>query len=896
MATFVSYARGTRRFRPRSGMPEAAPCDGGGYMPKLARNAFSIPVPVRSTRPRPPQGLLWRQRLADVLDTGVRRAVTVITAGPGWGKTALALSWATARSVSGPLAWLTCESRHNDPAVFWSDLFVALRGDGGGRPEPGDDPDPRRRLITGLSRPTVLILDDLHVVTDPRTLNGLAGILRSMPEQLSLVLIGRTEPGVPLHLLRAAGELTEIGAAELAFRVDEAAQLLAAQGRHPSTPEVAHRVRHAEGWGAGLRLGLEEPAGSTAVDGAIEEYLVREVLDAQPPHLRDFLRRTSVPDRICGELAESLTGQRYGRRTLEQLARSNLFVERIGMGRWFRYHGMFRAVLRHQLATVEPDRVPQLHLSVARWHAASGSGLTALTHAASGEDWVLVARLVVDRGLPLFASADRAEFLAILRRIPVEQLAQTAELAFCAALRAFAEGDIAAVPQRIARARMLLAGHGPGHRAVIDLALSILESGVVIRWRGDMPRLVAVSSQLLEDLTTLRWDQVPARLQYRAMLLNHKGVGLLWTGRLDHAERFLWAAASAARASGVPLVETSALAHLSLLVYLQGALNVAAEHAANAIDLSHRIDARTSPGAAIAFLTRALIDAERGREAEAEESLRQGLHTIGEDPEAAPAVVAALARARLLLDRREPLAAQAVLHRARTGAGPSFLAPLLDRLLALGVAEADVALGDHAAVVARYAHRPAVPALLPAEQVCLARAYLLGGGAEIAAEQLLARVRDGADRVAMVSAWIVTALAADARGQGGRAGEALSRALSEAEPELLRQPFRRFDAPRMLALAERQQWVSEARGRDHVLAEITGEIPVQGGTPAAGPLSERELEVLRYLPTVLTAGEIAENLGISVNTVKAHMRSIYRKLGAGRRREAVVLSRQLGLL
>ncbi|MBB2941292.1 LuxR family maltose regulon positive regulatory protein [Actinoplanes lutulentus] len=844
--------------------------------------------------------MLWRPRLAEALDAGVRRAVTVICAGPGWGKTALAASWAGTRSLSGPVAWLTLEARHNNPVVFRSDLIMALRAAGSGLPDTGsraadDDPALFRRLVSGLAglpQVTVLVLDDLHEVTDPQVLNDLAGILHTMPDRLRFVLISRTEPGVPLHRLRAAGELTEIGAAALAFRVDEASQLLALQGRRPSVEEVAVRVRRAEGWGAGLRLGLEDLGGK-----AIEDYLVREVLATQPPQFREFLLSTSLTDRICGELAEVLTGQNYGHRTLERLAQSNLFVERIGMSRWFRYHGMFRAALRHQISIVEPERVPQLHLLTAQWFAAKGNGLVAITHAAAGGDWEFVARLVVDHGLQLFASVDREDFIAVLRRIPAERLMESAELSFCAALMAFADHDVASVPQRIARARTLLAGRGPRYRAVVDLALNVLESGVVIRWRGDMPHLVAVSSQLLDELTTLRWDQVPARLHYRAMALNHKGAGLLWTGRLDHAERFLWAAASAGRSAGVPLVEINALAHLSLLVHLQGALNAADEHANAAIDLAGRIDAKTRPASAVAYLTRALTEAERGREAETESLLRRGLHAIGDEPEAAPAVVVALVRARLLLDRREPLAARAVLYRALAEAGPHFTASLLVRLLGLGMAEADLALGDPAAVITRYAHRPAVPALMPAEQVCLARAYQ-DSGDPAAAEELLARVREGSDRVSAVSAWILTALAADAQGHGGRAGEALSRALAEAEPELIRQPFRRFGAPRMLVLAERQQWLNEARGPagDNVLAEITGEIPIIGGTPAAGPLSEREQEVLKYLPTVLTAAEIAENLGISVNTVKAHMRSIYRKLGAGRRREAVVLSRQLGLL
>ncbi|MEU4426606.1 LuxR C-terminal-related transcriptional regulator [Actinoplanes sp. NPDC024001] len=858
-------------------------------------------------RPRVPQGVLWRPRLAEALDAGVRRAVTMLCAGPGWGKTALVSSWAGTRSAAGPIAWLTLDPQHDDPHTFWSDLILSLRAAGAipptnSVPEPAprtavDDTVFRRAFTAALGAlpvVTVVVLDDLHRVTDSRVLNGLAGLLADVPERLRFVLISRSEPAVPLHRLRAAGHLTELRAADLAFRVEEAGELLAARGRRPSGAELAALVRGTEGWGAGLRLTGETAAGS----GAVEDYLVREVLAEQPPQIQDFLLRTSVPDRVCGELADALTGQRYGHRTLEGLERANVFVERIGPGRWFRYHQMFRAALRHQLTLVQPEAAPRLNLLAAQWCAGKGNGLTALNHAAAAGDWDFVARLVVDRGLQLFASVDRAEVIEVLRRIPADRLAGTAELAVSAALLAYAEGDLDVMPQRLARARSLLAGRGGGYRAGIDLALTVMESGAVLRRHGDMPRLTAASTEMLDELAALRWDQVPARLQYRAMALSNKGTGLLWTGRLDHAERYLWAAASGARASGVPLVEISAFTHLALLAFVQGTLNGAREHVTAAADVARRIDARERPASALGYLTDAMIESERGREVEAEALLRRGLHALGDNPETTLAVVAALVRARLLLDRGEPLAARSALHRARTEAGPRLAAPLLDRLVGIGIAEADLAAGDPAAVVARYAHRPAVPALFPAEQICLARAYL-ATGQEPAAESLLARVRESPDRVAGVSAWILTALGADAHGRGARAGEALTRAFAEAEPELIRRPFRVFGAPRLTVLTERQQWLTELRGpvSDGVLAEITGELPVLGeGAHTAGPLSERELEVLHYLPTVLTAAEIAEKLGISVNTVKAHMRSIYRKLGVGRRREAVVQSRQLGLL
>jgi LuxR family maltose regulon positive regulatory protein len=246
----------------------------------------------------------------------------------------------------------------------------------------------------------------------------------------------------------------------------------------------------------------------------------------------------------------------------------------------------------------------------------------------------------------------------------------------------------------------------------------------------------------------------------------------------------------------------------------------------------------------------------------------------------------------LLIDRGDAIGARAALRQAWADAGPGLVSPLLTRLTALAESDIDLALGEPGAVVGRYGGGCQ---LWSSEQLCLARAYL-AGPRNTEVESLLGVARAGSDRISAVTAWVLIALTADARGHGGQAGEALQRALTLAEPEQIRRPFRYLDAPRVLALAERRQWLTQPHdpAGESVLAEITGELPAV--VPLALPLSERELEVLQYLPTMLTAGEIAENLNISVNTVKAHMRSIYRKLGAGRRREAVVVSRQLGLL
>ncbi|MDI6105247.1 LuxR C-terminal-related transcriptional regulator [Actinoplanes sp. NEAU-A12] len=856
--------------------------------------------------PRLPAGLIWRPRLAAAVDTGVQRAATLLCAGPGWGKTALAASWAVARSLSGPVAWLTLDAQHNDPYAFWSDLILALRTAGAippGRSFPdrgptsvAQEPAFRRAFaagVTGLSAPVVVVLDGLHEVTDRRVVSGISGMLQHLSERLRFVLISRRAPALPVHRLRVTGDLTEIRQADLAFRLDEAADLLGVRGRTMAPGTLAEIVRRMEGWAAGLRLAFDTPDPAGA-DEIVEDYLIREVMSERPADIRRFVMQTSITDRICGDLADAVTGGSRGHETLESLTRENMFVERSGAGRWFRYHPLFRSALRRRVARQLPDALPELHLAAARWYERDGNGLSALTHAIEAGNWDLAGRIVVRRGLPLFGSADRQEFTDVLRRIPPARLTETAELAVCAILLAYARGDLAAVPHRLALARALLVNRDEAARSEVSMALALLEASVVTRWHGDMPRLARSSTDLLGDLARLSWDQAPSLLQYRAMTLNNKGAALLWSDRFDRADRYLWAAVTAARTARSPIFEINSLALLAQLAVQQGALREAAEHAAAADGIACRIDARGRIAVAPAYLAQAMIESERGREPEAEDALRHGLHAMGAIPEAALSIVAGLIRVRLTLDRGEAASARAMLTQLRTEAGPPLAAPLLDRLLDLAGAEIRLALGDPEPVLVRYGGRPDLSA---AEQVCLARAHLAGGDLP-AAERLLESVRHGSDRVSAVGAWILTALAADTQGRSSAASEALSMALAHAEPDRIRRPFRTYDAQRVLVLAERQQWLTELRGAagDSVLGEITAEIPVIASAPAVEPLSEREVDVLQFMPTVLTAAEIAKNLGISVNTVKAHMRSIYRKLGAGRRREAVVTARQAGLI
>ncbi|WP_051810034.1 LuxR C-terminal-related transcriptional regulator [Actinoplanes subtropicus] len=835
-----------------------------------------------------------------MLDAGVRRPVTLVCAGPGWGKTTLVASWAEARVTSGPIAWLTLGPQHNDPRAFWSDFVMALRMSGAvpcGSPLEDFDQGTVAEVLAGLDAlpaPVVLVLDDFHAVDDERVIGGLAGLLRDPPAPLRLVLIGRTEPTLPLHRLRAGGDLTEIRARHLAFRAPEAAELPVVNRHRMPVEDLAELLDRTEGWVVGLQLLADELAERGALENgevrAVSDYLLREVVAALPAKLRQFLVRASVPEEMSGPLADALTGETNSRRLLERLESANAFVMRIDeRPGWYRFHPLLRDALRHQLALERPGAEAELHLLAAQWYALSDAVFQALGHAAEAADWQYFGRLAVERAMVRVLGGDQVALLSLLRRIPPAEHASSPELALCGAAVRYTSGDRAGVGGLLRLARSLADAEVP---LSTDLTLRLMEAGVV-NWRlGDMPGLIAKSTEILRMLTVYRLDELPSLLHYRAIALNEKGAGLLWMDRADQADRYLWAAATAARGVGSTVTEVNALAHLGLLVFLQGSIGEAAEYVSSALDLARRGGFESSAQASVSYLTSALIQLERDRVTEAQEALRQALHAGGEEPAAAPAALAVLVRAHLLLAAGDPAAARALLRQTRDEAPATLVAPVLDQWLWLAESEADLALGSCREVVARYDREAPHGVLTPSEQACLARALLMAGD-HAAAERLLSRVRESTDHVAAVTAWIATAFAADADGHGNRSIDALSRAVTIAEREGVRRPFRRFDQRRLAVLLDRRRWVEEHTSAPAAVPRELGEEPPAGTLDV---LSERERDVLRYLPTVLTAGEIAGNLNISINTVKAHMRSIYRKLGAARRREAVVRARQLGLL
>jgi LuxR family maltose regulon positive regulatory protein len=497
----------------------------------------------------------------------------------------------------------------------------------------------------------------------------------------------------------------------------------------------------------------------------------------------------------------------------------------------------------------------------------------------------------------MILSRDRARLVKVLEQVPAREFAGTAELVLCAAMLLFNAGDYAAIRERLGEAQNLLTDRSDTDRRVTEIAIRALR-GAVSRVDGDMPGLIDATTSQLSDLARAPLARLPATLQFRAIALNNKGVGLLWTGRPEAAERYLWIGSAAAHTAGLDLVEINALGHLALLEAMFGSVREAELLVRNAREQAERHGWLNSLQAVAAHLAAALVELERSHPGPAERALQRGLRAHRSDPEAAQWKLSLGIEARVAMAQNRLPSARAFLEEARRQRYPHARLPALDRWLLAAESEADLMSDRPNLVQQRYAAPARRGELSLSERNLLVRAALATHDLNGAQALLTQPGSLMAETVATVEARILAALVSDAAGRGLQAGEMLGQAIALAAREGVRRPFLSLAGRRLGALIARLSLTSG----DHApfiadLVQLTGATG-RMGVPRVrtGALSDRETEVLRYLPTMLTAAEIGEELGVSVNTVKAHMRAIYRKLGTSRRRQAVARALEHGLL
>ena len=341
--------------------------------------------------------LIDRGDLLAALDRAAARKVTIISAPAGSGKTSLLRAWADRPGQPHRLAVLQVQRDQRDAQQFWLALLNAVRQASGtaSRGEaPAATPDFNGRAMVDrvLSELAdardgiTLVVDDLPELTSPEALAQLTRLLRNLPGNVHAVLATRRDLPLRLHQLRLAGELAEIRAADLRFTQRETRELLDASGIALSEAGATRLHQRTEGWAAGLRLAAISLAGHPDPERFVREFsgsdrTVAEMLDRQPDDVQQLLLRTSLLDRVNGELADLLTGRPGSERTLLQLEDANAFVVSLDPERtWFRYHHLFGDLLRLELRRTLPEEVPALHRRAAAWFAEHGQVVDAIRY------------------------------------------------------------------------------------------------------------------------------------------------------------------------------------------------------------------------------------------------------------------------------------------------------------------------------------------------------------------------------------------------------------------------------------------------------------------------------------------------------------------------------------
>ena len=852
--------------------------------------------------------------------------MTLVAAPAGSGKTILLTSWLAATPDSNPVAWMSLDSGDNDPVRFWTHVLAAFTHVGA---VPADSDlhamaaDAQACLtmaprfveqVDSLDEPIVLVLDDLHELTDRGVLAGIEFLVRHPPSSLRLVLSTRADPPLPLHRLLLTQSLSEIRAADLAFTVAEVAELLEEYEYRSllSDSDMAMLYTRTEGWAAGVRLAAVSMQGHpnphrfvvelAGDDRSLSGYLVSEVLDRQTPEQRSFMIRTSVVTELSGGLADALTDGSDGELTLARLASANAFLVPTDERRdWYRYHPLFAELLRYELRREIPDQVGQLHRRAARWYVSQGLTTAAVEQLVLAKDWRSAGDLIAHHGLDLVLREAWPDFRRLVDCIPSNAIRAEPDLAFLVAAEQLGSGrDDAVGYLRLAREQersLTQDRHAP-----FRLLLAICRIRRARRV-GDFDEVVSAAHAALAMLRlTADGLRYVGSAAATAVALGALGIAELWRAELDAAEGHLEAAQAAARWADLDEVHAECQSHLGLLKAMTGRLTAAVEHVEAAVMLAGEPSAVASASTAAVPLALALTHLQRNDLRAARHDLDWAISVATACGNRALSVLATIVESRLRYACGDILVAFSKARAARqiVRTDPP---PLLSQWLAMTEVELHLAVDDVRSARLRLVQenagdrRPTTSEQLAQARVLLAESD--PGGAFDILPTVLNDAGSSRDPATSAQAWLLISRASHVLGRTDEAAIALGRAIDLSEPEDNRRVV--LDAGTFspsLLVHYRSRIDSSWPFLDELVQVALTPVTAAASplAPVIEPLSQRERDVLGYLPSMLTFLEIGSELYISVNTTKSHVRSIYRKLGVVGRRDAVSRARQLHLL
>ena len=908
--------------------------------------------------PRPQPGFVPRPRLLDQLDEALMRGVVLVCAPAGFGKTALLADWV--RRAGRPVGWLSLDAGDSDPARFWRHTTAALDTARPGIAERVapllgmSAPPSLNGLVTALineladqpgADETLLVLDDYHLIDSQPVHASLTFLLEHRPPGLHVVLASRADPPLPLARLRVRGQLAELRAADLRFTAEEAAALLR-EAAGPDLPEAAMAALEArtEGWAAGLRLAALSLRGHADVAAFVAtfsgshrfvlDYLAEEVLERQPEQVRGFLLETSLLDRLSGELCDAVTGRSDGQTMLEAIEAAGLFLIPLDEVRgWWRYHHLFADLLRARLQQELPERVAALHRNAARWHEDHGLADDAVRHAVAAGEVTWAASLIEQHFDALFYL--RGEGATVQRWVsilPDDLIRSRPRLLVAQAAMADSTGRVQDVDGLLAaaeRASATAAEHAsaaatdepfePSAGRAASLLVNVPATIAIFRAylaeiRGDAEATAAFASRAQAEIGA----GGESMLQFIAQ--GHLAVADWLAGRLADAEHALSSSIDQWRAAGHRNLIGWGSYHLGQVQRALGRLDAAQATYRQTLEITQPPGGPTMPAAGIGYAGLAEVAYQRNDLDAAVRHITQGIPLCRQFTFTPPLATALTTLAWIRQAQGDPVGAlDAVDEAERAAPSPapaSLLNPVPAQRARLLLAQGDLAAAE------RWTHeRGLSPDDEPgyAQEVAylvLAR-VLLAQHRPAEALPLLQRMLTTAhaqDRTgSVIEIQALQALALAASGDDPAAVDTLAEALTLASPEGYVRVFAEEGAPmralltRLVAAQRSEHAAARAVPLDYLarLLPAFDDKPLEpGARPSTAtvlpglidPLTARELQVLSLLAAGKSNPRIAEELVVTLDTVKKHVSHLLSKLGAANRTEAVTRGRQLGLI
>ncbi|MEL7069607.1 MAG: LuxR C-terminal-related transcriptional regulator [Cyanobacteria bacterium J06581_3] len=868
-----------------------------------------------------------------------QRKLTLILAPAGFGKTTLLAEWVAAVSTRS-VAWVSLDQNDNDPVVFWTYLITALHKNQsslGGRslallqsPQPPPIESVLMTLLnelTAVEEDIVLILDDYHVIETQAIHEGIGFLLSHLPPHVHLMIASRANPPLALARLRSHREMTELRVSDLRFTPDEAAAFLnQVMGLKISAADVSALERRTEGWIAGLQLAAlslqrcEDAADFVAAfsgnDRYIVDYLLEEVLQRQPNHVRRFLLQTAILERLSSSLCDAVTALPGSQRLLETLERNNLFIIPLDNKRqWYRYHHLFAEVLQAHALMEEPEGMSSLHQRASEWYEQNELFSDAIHHALSAKAFEQAADLIEQVWPAMRNRQQEATVLGWIQALPDPLVCTRPALSVAYGVALLNTGQIDGVEARLQDAERALA-------QVKDLTTKQYQSlpasianarAFYAQALGDFSGAIAHAQQALTLLPSENDNE-------RGVTAAFLGLAYWTSGDAAAAYQSFAEGLRIFRKVGniqIGICATSVLAQMGLA---QGRLRAAIAACEQALQLAAQQPVPILQGVADLHLVLSELHYEQGELAIARQLLQKGEELRSQGSVSGSDYLWWLVKAQLTAAEGDLDAALAQLQEAaqlyRRSPIPN-VRPVealkvrwwleQGRLTeALGwVRESGLSVDDSPSYLREYEH-------LTLARVVIAQHRQNSEEKKESLPQvikLLTRLLAAAEAkkrtASIIKILLVLALAHEAKGDIVVAIALLERALTLAEPEGYVRIFAECGTPIAQLLKEAANRGITPTYTTQLLTVLatwgqpSNPVPSThrfSSQPLIEPLSQRELEVLRLLKTELSGPEIARELVVALSTVRTHTKRIYSKLDVTNRRAAVKRATELDLI